>query len=265
MGDRFNHEDPLARRAREVEERAQQAQREAAVSSGSPAILGKLDELFRAGNRFGRRHEQLIRLLRGLRRYTGVAGDLLAWLGGKLWQALKWAAFERENGAFLLDKDGELIFSPRRLGSLLAVTAAAALSLHIAVSAAYYYLTQFQELIYTTGKQEIVTGELYQFTGCTSLPCSTDRDNGKFYEIESSLYFPNLIYPEEDVFANIPQQDAACYVKGFGIYFRRLKTLHKSMQWYQKAYSVSCRPYTEEEKRQAITLGTSATIPAPGG
>jgi hypothetical protein len=261
MGNRFDDEDPLFRHAREVEERAQRVQREAAKASGSPGIVGKLDDLFRATKRLSTLYRQLVRLLRVLRRYSGSAGDLLAWLGSKLWQVMKWAAFERENGAFLRDSDGDLIFSPRRLTASIAVTAVAVFALNMTLSAAYYYLTQFQELVYTTGKQEIATGELYQFTGCTSLPCSTDEDNGKFFEIESSWYFPHLIYPEEDVFANIPQQDAACYIKGFGIYFRRLKALHKSMQWYQKAYSVSCRPYTEEEKRQAATLGGALPMP----
>ncbi len=250
-----DEEDPLSRRAREVEELARRAHEEAARPAGRPGFVAKLGELFRAAGRFNKLYDGIVRLLQGLRRYTGVVGDLVAWLGGWLGRALKWAAFERDQGEFVRDSDGDLIFAPRRLGISLALVAAGLLFLHVALSAAYFYLTQFEELVYTTGKQEILTGELYQFTGCTSLPCSTDLDNGKFYEIESSWYFPHLIYPEENVFANIPQQDAACYVRGFGFYFRRLKALHKSMQWYQKAYSVSCRPYTEEEKRRAVNLG----------
>jgi hypothetical protein len=64
------------------------------------------------------------------------------------------------------------------------------------------------------GKQEIETGELYQFGGCTALPCSTATDNGKFYLIESSRYFPTLFCPEENVFANIPQQDGSSRHRG---------------------------------------------------
>ncbi len=252
-----NHddEDPLKRRVREVEALARRAHEEAARPAGRPGFVGKLGELFKAAGRFNKLYDRIASLLQGLRRYTGVVGDLMAWLASVLGHALKWAAFERENGAFVRDRDGNLVFAPRRLGISLALTAVGLLVLHMALSAAYFYLTQFDELVYTTGKQEILTGELYQFTGCTSLPCSTEMDNGKFYEIESSWYFPHLIYPEENVFANIPQQDAACYVRGFGFYFRRLKALHKSMQWYQKAYSVSCRPYTEEEKQRALNLG----------
>ncbi|MEJ2589931.1 MAG: hypothetical protein P8178_00780 [Candidatus Thiodiazotropha sp.] len=256
MNHRPRDEDPLSRRAREVEELARRAQAEAAAGSGRPGFVARLGELFRAAERFNKLYDQLAAFLNSLRRYTGVLGDLIAWLAGLIGRWLKWAAFERENGEFKRDAEGDLIFSGPRLMKSLAGTLALLVTLHVGLSAAYFYLTQFQELVYTTGKQEIVTGELYQFTGCTSLPCSTDEDNGKFYEIESSWYFPHLIYPEENVYANIPQQDAACYVKGFGIYFRKLKALHKSMQWYQKAYSVSCRPYTEAEKQRAVTLGT---------
>ena len=61
-----------------------------------------------------------------------------------------------------------------------------------------------------------------------------------------------MLYPEENVFANIPQQDAACQVEGYGIYFRTLRWLYKSLQLYQHVVSVSCRPYTEEEIRRAL-------------
>ncbi len=256
MGEASNGEDPLSKRAREVEELASRARAEAGRTADRPGFVRKLGELFRAAERFNKLYDQLADFLRNLKRYTGWLGDAIAWLASKLGQILKWAAFEREDGAFKRDQDGDLIFSASRLGRSLAGGVVLLFAFHAAYSAAYFYLTQFEELVYTTGKQEILTGELYQFTGCTSLPCSTDADNGKFYEIESSWYFPHLIYPEENVFANIPQQDGACYIKGFGLYFRKLKALHKSMQWYQKAYSVSCRPYTEEEKQRAIDLGT---------
>jgi hypothetical protein len=256
MSDRSGAEDPLSKRAREVEELAKRAQAEAGRSTDRPGFVHKLGELFHAAERFNKLYDQILAALRNLKRYTGWLGTLIAWLAGKIGQVLKWAAFEREGGTFKRDQEGDLIFSAGRLGKSLAGAVVILIGLHAAYSAAYFYLTQFEELVYTTGKQEILTGELYQFTGCTSLPCSTDADNGKFYEIESSWYFPHLIYPEENVFANIPQQDGACYIKGFGLYFRKLKALHKSMQWYQKAYSVSCRPYTEEEKQRAIDLGT---------
>jgi hypothetical protein len=123
------------------------------------------------------------------------------------------------------------------------------------LSAIYFYATYFEETVYVTGKQEIETGELYQFGGCTSLPCSTEIDNGKFYLIESSLYFPVMYYPEENVFANIPQQNGACHVEGYGIYFRTLRWLYKSAQLYQHVVDVSCRPYTEDEIRRAVVVG----------
>ncbi len=150
---------------------------------------------------------------------------------------------------------GELTFSAHRLGKNSAWIGSLGLAGYIAATAAYFYGTQFEELVYTTGKQEIVAGEQYQFTGCTSLPCSTQADNGKYYKVESSHFLPALYYPEEDVYANIPQQDGACLVKGYGFYFRNLRSLYKYFQWYQKAYDVSCRPYTEAEKQLAIGSG----------
>ncbi|MCE2571886.1 hypothetical protein [Motilimonas eburnea] len=157
---------------------------------------------------------------------------------------------------------GELTFCARRLGKNSAWIGALGLAVYIAITAAYFYGTQFEELVYTTGKQEIVAGEQYQFTGCTSLPCSTQADNGKYYKVESSHFLPALYYPEEDVYANIPQQDGACLVKGYGFYFRSLRSLYKYFQWYQKAFDVSCRPYTEAEKQLAIGSGEIQKVKA---
>ena len=136
-----------------------------------------------------------------------------------------------QDGELKKDTSGEIIFSKSRLLKVLPITLVCLLGLHIILSALYYYSTKFEENVYITGKQEIETGELYQFGGCTSLPCSTATDNGKFYLIESSLYFPMLFYPEENVFANVPQQDAVCEVHGYGLYFRSLRWLYKSAQF----------------------------------
>lgn len=256
-------DDPLARRAQEVEELARRTHDEVAQMSRGQGISSKFAELFGEGGRYHKFYFALALLLRGLKRFAGMVSGPLHWIGTKLGAALKWSAFQRENGEFVHNSEGDLIFAPRRLGISLAVASMVLLVLHMVLSAAYFYPTRFEELVYTTGKQEITTGELYQFTGCTSLPCSTDAGNGKFYEIETSLYFPHLLYPEENVYANIPQQDAACNVKGYGVYFRRLAIIHKSMQWYQKVYSVSCRPYTEEEKQRAVELGV-VEMPSAG-
>lgn len=160
---------------------------------------------------------------------------------------LAWAAFERDDDVFRLDGNGKRIFSPRRLTKVGGIAIAIAIVCYIGIAAAYYYGTQFEELVYTTGKQEIEVGEVYQFTGCTSLPCNTEADNGKYYKIETSLFLPTLLYPEQDVYAHIPQQNAACHVKGYGFYLRNLRWLYKYAQWYQKAYDISCRPYNEQE------------------
>lgn len=188
-------------------------------------------------------------------KYLGPVARIIGWTAGSLKDTFMWSSFERDNGDFKRDAEGDLTFSKNRLAKVTSGAAIACLAGYMAVSAAYFYGTQFEELVYTTGKQEIVTGEKYQFTGCTSLPCSTEEDNGKFYKIKTSLVFPTLIYPEEDVYANIPLQDAACYAKGYGIYFRTARFLIKSADWWQNVYSVECRPYTDAEKATAINSG----------
>lgn len=237
-------DDPLLKKARQAEDRAKRAKEEAAQArSEEPsnfALLNGLRQFFQE--------------------YAVPIGSTVSWGARKTWSGLKWASFEREDGDFKRDADGKMTFSRKRLGKVFAGVVGAGMAAHVALSAAYFYGTQFEELVYTTGKQEILTGELYQFTGCTSLPCSTDAKNGKFYEIEGSWYFPYSIYPEEDIYANIPQQDGACYAKGYGFYRKELKALHRSAQWYQKVYNISCRPYTEKEKERAVNSGK---IPQP--
>lgn len=237
--------DALLERARAAQQRADRLQQSA---QGEPsAAVSRL----RANPVFQRWAARLRRLLGWL----GPLGSVLFWLARRLGRSVRWAAFARRDGDFLRSADGGLVFAPVRLLKVTLVTVLAGFVLHVALSAAYYYGTRFQEVVYVTGKQEIETGERYQFGGCTALPCSTVSDNGKFYLIESSLYFPTLIYPEENVFANIPQQNGACLVSGYGIYFRSLRWLYKSAQLYQHVDDVSCRPYTEAEIEQLIDSG----------
>jgi hypothetical protein len=238
--------DPLLKAAMRAERDAKAAQ-ESAKEAGTSG--GQLYRAFTRAADIGRT----------IMKYAGPVGSALAWTGGKLKDAFMWASFEREDGKFKLDDDGDKIFSKKRLGKVVAGTMAAMLAFNVAASAGYFYGTQFTETVYTTGKQEIVTGEEYQFSGCTSLPCSTAADNGKFYKINSSLMFPNLIYPEEDVYANIPVDNAACEVEGYGIYFRPLRYVIKSMDWWQNAYSVQCRPLTNAERDAAIEGGPIGT------
>ena len=172
----------------------------------------------------------------------------ITWLFTRIKRLINWLAYMDDGRGYKQFSSKQLI--KRSLFLLIGI-----LMIHVLLSAIYFYSTQFEEIVYTTGKQEIVSGEEYQFTGCTSLPCSTTIDNGKYYKISSSLYFPYLIYPEENVYANIPLQDGACQVKGYGIYFRRARFFVKQFQWWQKAYSVQCRPYTEDEKNRAINSG----------
>ncbi len=239
-------EDDLLRRARKLQEKADRIQQSAGQQQSSKAadMVRNNDWLSKTAKTF-----------RTLKKWLGPLGVLLAWLW-KLWvKWFRWAAFQHQGGEFVRNAKGERVFSLKRLGITTAGTLAGLIALHMLLSAAYYYSTYFEETVYVTGKQEIETGELYQFGGCTSLPCSTQSDNGKFYLIESSFYFPKLFYPEENVFANIPQQDAACRVAGYGIYFRSLRWLYKSAQLYQHVTDVSCRPYTEQETTRAIDNG----------
>ena len=180
---------------------------------------------------------------------------LVAFVFALLCGWFSWAAYVKEEKSEIVNARGDELFSAKQFITRMLITLSVIVFLHALVSATYFYSTRFSEVVYVTGKQEIETGEIYQFGGCTALPCSTSSDNGKFYLIETSIYFPRLIYPEEDVFANIPQQNAACSVEGYGLYFRSLRWIYKSAQLYQHVYSVSCRPYTDEELDKAIGAG----------
>lgn len=245
----MDKDDPLLKKAREAESRANRAAAQAADVSENKRFLG--DTFF------------LVKMWLTLKRFWGVRllSAIVVWLFTTIFMCLKWASFARADGDFVRDEDSDMILSPKRFLVVTSCFTGGLFLTHVLLSAIYFYTTKFEELVYTTGKQEIATGELYQFTGCTSLPCSTDAGNGKFYQIEGSWYFPYLVYPEEDVYANIPQQDGACHARGYGFYIRELKALHRRLQWYQHVYNISCRPYTEEEKQRAVNSGKIPVLP----
>ena len=220
------------------------------------ARMEKLEEEASAGTRASRQRGAIGKAWDNFLSVLGPIGSLLGWIVGRIGAWLGWV--------FLDKSDDGVKFSFRRALINLTISVIAVFGLHVTFKAIYFYSTYFEETVYVTGKQEIETGELYQFGGCTSLPCSTDSDNGKFYLVESSLYFPVMFYPEEDVFANIPQQNGACKVEGYGIYFRTLRWLYKSAQLYQHVVDVSCRPYTEEEIRRAVEGGQIVDAASPG-
>lgn len=245
-------QDPLVERARKIEESTNSR----AISvDRRPAWVGGLDRSLKLKGGLLKTYDMFAVILNKLSTVLLSIWWLVRKLFSFIGKIFRWAAYEREDGKVKLQDNGQPIFSGRQFIIRFMGMLASAWLVHIALSAVYFYSTAFEELVYTTGKQEIETGELYQFTGCTSLPCSTALANGKFYQITESWYFPYLVYPEENVFANIPQQDAACFVKGYGLYFRRMKFIHRRLQWYQNIYSVACRPYTDEEKEKAVNSG----------
>ena len=240
----------LLRRARELGEKADEARHETGDNHSSAAERLVRDNAF---------FRKLSALADRIGNAMGAVGTVLGWILRMLVKWLRWVSIEPENP----DVPGSGGFSSGRSVRNLFLSVVAIVGLHVIWSAIYFYGTYFEETVYVTGKQEIITGELYQFGGCTSLPCSTESDNGKFYLIESSLYFPVMLYPEENVFANVPQFDAACNVEGYGIYFRTLRWIYKTLQLYQHVVDVSCRPYTEEEVRRAVLEGEIVRDPVP--
>ena len=244
--------DPLVERARKLE--TSTSARASKVDT-RPAWVGGIDRSLKLKGGLLKVYDVSVFILGKLGTVRLLVWRLVRTLFSLIVSAFHWAAYKREDGKVTLQGNGKPVFSGKRFAICSVGMGASVWLLHIALSALYFYSTTFEELVYTTGKQEIEAGELYQFTGCTSLPCSTVLNNGKFYQITESWYFPYLVYPEENVFANIPQQDAACFVKGYGLYFRRLKFVHRRAQWYQNVYSVACRPYTDEEKAKAVNSG----------
>ena len=207
-------------------------------------------------NKFSALLSPILQKLHSAQGFFGKITSVLSFIFSLISQWFNWAAYRRENGKIMVDANGSTIFSGKRFALTSLLTLLIFIAAHAALRATYYYSTQFSEIVYITGKQEIVTGEVYQFGGCTSLPCSTANDNGKFYLIESSLYFPRLVYPEQEVYANIPQQNAACEVSGYGFYFRNLRWIYKSAQLYQHVANVLCRPYTKDELERAVSQGS---------
>lgn len=243
-----------SKRAMETIHAREQAEKK--VEEDSPETLAqKVRDMAIGTRRIVKIYDAAMDFYEKVKPWVGPVLKPIGWTARGLKNAFVFAAYERENGERKLDEDGDPVFSPKRLMKSFVAAGMIGASAAAGVQAAYFYGTQFSELVYVTGKEQIVPGEKYQFTGCTSLPCSTANDNGKYYQIEKGLVFPTLIYPEEDVFANIPAQNAACHVEGYGIYFKSLKWLFKRAEWYQNVYDVSCRPLTQNEINKTIDTG----------
>ena len=222
----------------------------------------KMRETVKAARRINKAVDIAKRTFEKIKEYAGPVGRIIGGIYGGSKAAFLHAAYlKNKDGTFKLDENGDKIFSGKKLGRTFAVATCIGLTAYVGGSYGYYKGTQFEELVYTTGKQEIVSGELYHVTGCTSLPCSTDTDNGKYYQITKSWFAPRVIYPEETVYANIPQEISACHFKGYGVYSKALKPVFRWAEWYQNVESASCRPLTEAEVQQAITQGGAPEAP----
>ena len=243
----------LLRRAESLLDRTRKTESTNIDAKSNSVIFNKFSALF----------SPILQTLHSAQGFFGKIANVLSFIFSLISRWFNWAAYKRENGKIMVDANGSTIFSGKRFVLTSLLTLLIIIAIHAALKATYYYSTQFSETVYITGKQEIVTGEVYQFGGCTSLPCSTVNDNGKFYLIESSIYFPRLVYPEQEVYANIPQQNAACEVSGYGFYFRNLRWIYKSAQLYQHVVNVLCRPYTKDELERAVSQGSISNQVTP--
>ncbi len=229
-------------------------------------LVGKVRDMAIAARRINKVWDACQDLYTKVRPWVGPVLRPVGAAAVGLKNAFVWAAYERDGKGMKLDKHGDPIFSFKRLGRTFGLAAGIGLASVVAVQGAYYHGTQFQETIYTSdSKQELVDGRVYQFSGCTSLPCSTSSETGKYFRIEQSLYWPRLMYPEQDVFANIPSR-SVCEVKGYGLYFRSLRRVSNWLEMYQNVYDVSCRPLTDRETSNAIQgslLPSSSQAAAP--
>jgi hypothetical protein len=242
----------LANLAADQKEKERRNQSEQKAESEKPKTLySRVQDIVIAARRFNKLYDAVKdlhdKVSPWVKPVLGVIGTAL----GHVKNAFNWAAYKRDKNGLVLDEDGDPIFSPGRLARTFGLAVMLGVASVGAVQTGYFYATKFNETVYVTGKQEIRDGETFQFTGCTSLPCSTQSDNGKYYRISQSLFSPLLLYPEQDVFANIPNQFAMCNVSGYGIYFRSLRRLHNLLDIHQQVYDVSCRPLTQQEMQGA--------------
>lgn len=231
----------------------------AEMKAAEPSFVKSVKETIANGRRISKAFDVAARAVETAKDYLGPVGWVAGKFFGGLYHAFKYAAFERENGEFKRDKDGDLVFSGKRLARNFAVAAGITASTIVGGQFGYYHATKFDEMVFITNKQEIESGERYLVTGCTSLPCSTQADNGKYYQIDRSLYAPHQLYPEEDIYANVLQGTSACLVQGYGIYSKEFKFLHKFFEFYQKLESTSCIPLTEQQIQDAVNNGKVLT------
>lgn len=197
------------------------------------------------------------------------------WAFGHLKEIWDYNAYKHDgNGKMKLDAQGDPIFDPGRLMRTFATAAILGNMAVIGGAGLMFHLTDNTVYSYVTNKQMKIPGELYEVTGAESLPTSTELDNGMYYHVKNSLFYPAQWRPEEDVYALIPQGDAVCKWENHGIYVKGLKWLHKQAEFYQYIYDSTCYPLSEQMIGQIVRdgilpeamfneLATSGTMTAP--
>jgi hypothetical protein len=168
------------------------------------------------------------------------------WAFDNIKEIFTYNAFKHDGqGRPMLDAQGDMIFDPMRLTR--AFTTAVILGNMAAIGAAgiLFHTTNETVYSYVTNKQMKVPGELYEVTGAESLPASTELDNGMYYHVRDSIYYPAMWRPEEDVYALIPQGNAVCKWDTYGIYMKEMKWLHKQVEFYKSIYDTSCYPLSD--------------------
>ncbi len=167
------------------------------------------------------------------------------WVAGELKDIFVWNAFEHDAKGLKLDAEGDPVFSPGRLMRAFATAAILTNMAFVGGAGVAFHLTKDTVYSYVTNKQMKIPGELYEVTGAESLPTSTQLDNGMYYHVTDSTFYPMQWRPEEDVYALIPQGDAVCKWEVHGVYSKEFKWLHKQIEFYQDIYETTCYPLSE--------------------
>lgn len=210
------------------------------------SILDKVKGVVLMAQRFNKLWDATQALYERVKPVAQIIAAPAIWTFGHMKDIFTYNAFKHDGqGRPMLDAQGDMIFDPMRLTR--AFTTAVILGNMAAIGAAGILFHSTNETVYSyvTNKQMKVPGELYEVTGAESLPSSTELDNGMYYHVRDSIYYPAMWRPEEDVYALIPQGNAVCKWDTYGVYMKELKWLHKQVEFYKSIYDTSCYPLSD--------------------